>query len=88
MKKYMSIIIATLCLASLAYASDSQIWSEMRIQNILGYDKEGTLHLGALFTLLQNKYFAWIFLGILVGVPSVFFLHYKIIGPKVFPHSE
>ena len=88
MKKYLSILIATLCLASLAYASESQIWSEMRIQNILGYDKEGTLHLGALFTLLQHKYFAWIFLGVLVGVPTVFFLHYKIIGPKVFPHSH
>lgn len=87
MKKYLYIFIASLCLTTVAYATDSQIWGEMRIQNILGYGQEESLKLGPLFTMLQSKYFAWVFLGVLLGVPGAFFLHYKIIGPKVFPHS-
>ena len=88
MRKYFYALIALLTLASVAFATDSQIWGEMRIQNILGYGQEEGLKLGAWFTLLQHKYFAWVFLGVLIGVPSVFFLHYKIIGQKVFPHSH
>ena len=88
MRKYFYALIALLGFASVAFATDSQIWGEMRIQNILGYGQEEGLKLGAWFTLLQHKYFAWIFLGVLIGVPSVFFLHYKIIGQKVFPHSH
>ena len=87
MKKYLYIFIASLCLTTVTYATDSQIWGEMRIQNILGYGQEESLKLGPLFTMLQSKYFAWVFLGVLLGVPGAFFLHYKIIGPKVFPHS-
>ena len=89
MKKYIVMFIALLCLVTVAFgATDSQIWGEMRIQNILGYGQEESWKLGPLFTLLQSKYFAWIFLGVLLGVPLVFFLHYKIVGPKVFPHSH
>jgi len=89
MKKYVYMFIALLGLATVAFgATDSQIWGEMRIQNILGYGQEESWKLGPLFTMLQHKYFAWIFLGVLIGVPAAFFIHYKIIGPKVFPHSE
>lgn len=87
MKKFIYLFIAALSLATVAYATESQIWGEMRIQNILGYGKEGSTHFGPLFTMLQNKYFGWIFLGILLGMPGAFFIHYKIIGPKVFPHD-
>lgn len=79
-------VIALLMLVSAVYAADSQIWGEMRLSNILGYGKEGSTGLGPLFVMLQSKYFAWIFLGVLVGVPAAFFIHYMIIGPKVFPH--
>ncbi|ACZ11839.1 formate dehydrogenase subunit gamma [Sulfurospirillum deleyianum] len=88
MKKYLYMFIATLALASVALATESQIWGEMRIQNILGYGQEESLKLGVLFTFLQSKYFAWIFLAVLIGVPTVFFVHYKLVGPKVFPHSH
>ena len=88
MKKYLYMFIATLALASVAWATESQIWGEMRIQNILGYGQEESLKLGVLFTFLQSKYFAWIFLAVLIGVPTVFFVHYKLVGPKVFPHSH
>jgi len=88
MRKYIVMFIALLSLASVAMAAESQIWGEMRIQNILGYGQEESLKLGPLFTMLQHHYFAWIFLGVLIGVPGAFFIHYKIIGPKVFPHSE
>lgn len=87
MKKFVYLFIASLCLASVAFAAESQIWGEMRIANILQYGQEESFKLGPLFTMLQNKYFAWIFLGILLGVPGAFFIHYKIIGPKVFPHD-
>lgn len=89
MRKYIYTLIALLGFATVAFgAADSQIWGEMRIQNILGYGQEESLKLGAWFTLLQSKYFAWVFLGVLIGVPTVFFLHYKIVGQKVFPHSH
>ena len=88
MRKYIYALIALLGLATVAFATDSQICGEMRIQNILGYGQEESLKLGAWFTLLQSKYFAWVFLGVLIGVPTVFFLHYKIVGQKVFPHSH
>ena len=70
-----------------AYAADSQIWDGPEISNILGYGKEGSKGLGPLFTMLQHEYFVKIFLAILVLVPAAFLTHYKIIGPKVFPHD-
>jgi len=70
-----------------AYAVESQIWGAMRVPNILGYGQEESLKLGPLFTMLQHEYFVKIFLAILVLVPAAFLTHYKIIGPKVFPHD-
>ncbi len=55
---------------------------------ILGLgDIAGIGGLGQLFTFLQNGYFALIFLAIIIAVPSVFALHYLIIGPKRFSHE-
>jgi len=87
MRKLVYLFIATFCLASVAYAADSQIWGEMRIANILGYGQEQSLKLGPLFTMLQGKYFTPAFLAVLVLVPAVFYAHYAIVGPKVFPHD-
>jgi len=87
MKKYLFLFIASLFLASAAFAADSQIWDAMRIQNILGYGQAESLKLGPLFTMLQANYFAQAFLAVLVGVPVVFLLHYLAIGPKVFSHD-
>ena len=87
MKKYLFLFIASLFLASAAFAADSQIGDAMRVQNILGYGQEDTLKLGQLFTMLQANYFAQMYLAVLVGVPAVFALHYLIIGPKVFSHD-
>ncbi|WP_321778572.1 formate dehydrogenase subunit gamma [Sulfurimonas sp.] len=83
------ILFALLLLSSLAYgASDSAIWGKDLITNILGYDKEGSLHLGKTFTVLQSTYFKPLFFGVLVGVPFVFILHYMVIGPMVFSHDR
>lgn len=87
MRKYFYFIIATLFMASAAYAADSQIWGDMRVTNIFGYGQVESNNLGPLFTMLQGQYFSLIFFGILVGVPAVFAMHYLIIGPKVFPHG-
>jgi len=87
MKKYLFLFIASLFLASAAFAADSQIWDAMRVQNILGYGQAESLKLGPLFTMLQANYFAQIFLAVLVGVPAVFLLHYLVIGAKVFSHD-
>ncbi|WP_331774762.1 formate dehydrogenase subunit gamma [Sulfurospirillum sp. 1612] len=56
--------------------------SSQMITNILDYQKFGDL-----FTYLQAHYFKVIFLGILIGVPLVFLLHYLIIGAKRFIHG-
>jgi len=87
MKKYLFLFIASLFLASAAFAADSQIWDAMRVQNILGYGQEDTFKLGQLFTMLQANYFAQVYLAVLIGVPLVFGLHYLLIGPKVFSHD-
>jgi len=87
MKKYFYFIIATLLMATAAGAADSQIWGEARVTNILGYGKEGSSHLGPLFTMLQANYFKIIFFGILIGVPLAFAVHYLIIGAKTFSHD-
>jgi len=74
-------------MGSAVFAADNPIWGEGRITNIFGYGKAESTNLGPLFTLLQSEYFAPIFLGILIGVPAIFLLHYLIVGPKVFPHG-
>ncbi len=85
--RFKYIILILISLASLAFASESAIFGKDLIPNILAYDKEGSLHLGKWFTLLQSTYFKPIFLGVLLGVPAVFFIHYKIIGPMIFSHD-
>lgn len=42
---------------------------------------------GELFTTLQGQYFWKIFLAIIIGVPTVFLLHYLIVGPMHFDHD-
>ncbi len=63
MKKFVYLFIASLCLASVAFAAESQIWGEMRIANIFGYGQEQSLKLVPLFTMLQHEYFVKIFLA-------------------------
>lgn len=84
------ITLALLVLSTLAFGAnaDSAIWGKELIPNILGYDQEGSLHLGYYFTLLQSTYFKPLFFGVLVGVPAVFFIHYLIIGPMIFSHDR
>lgn len=87
MKHALHVMLTLPLMGSAAFAADNPIWGEGRITNIFGYGQAESTNLGPLFTLLQNEYFAPIFLGILIGVPGVFFLHYLIVGPKVFPHD-
>ncbi|RXK00258.1 formate dehydrogenase subunit gamma [Arcobacter sp. CECT 8986] len=86
--KYILVLFLTLASAAIAADATSAIFGKDLIPNILAYDKEGTLHLGKWFTLLQSTYFKPIFLGVLIGVPTVFFIHYKIIGPMIFSHDR
>ncbi|PAF52246.1 formate dehydrogenase subunit gamma [Helicobacter sp. 13S00477-4] len=48
----------------------------------------GIIGLGEAFTILQNRFFAPIFLGIIILVILTFFGHYKIIGSKKFNHHS
>jgi formate dehydrogenase subunit gamma len=83
------IILVLLVLSPLAFgASDSAIWGEEMIQDILGYDKKDSLHLGKYFTILQSSYFRPIFLGVILGIPAIFLLHYLVIGPMIFSHDR
>ncbi|RXJ88252.1 formate dehydrogenase subunit gamma [Arcobacter sp. CECT 8985] len=88
MKKYLLILIFVL--SSVAFAADesSAIFGKDLIPNILAYDKQGSLHLGQWFTILQGKYFTMAFLAIAFGVPAVFLVHYLIIGPMIFSHDR
>ncbi|MCB9201421.1 MAG: formate dehydrogenase subunit gamma [Flavobacteriales bacterium] len=87
--KKKNILIIFLALASVAFAAtDSAIFGEDLIWNILAYDKEGSLHLGKWFTILQGKYFSMAYLAIVLGVPAVFLIHYLIIGPMIFSHDR
>ncbi|NKQ41502.1 MAG: formate dehydrogenase subunit gamma [Sulfurovum sp.] len=87
MKKYLLFLVSSLFVTSVAFAADSQIWGDMRLEDILGYGQAESTKLGPLFTMLQSNYFAKAFLVVLVGVPLVFLIHYLIIGPKVFSHD-
>lgn len=88
--KNKAIILALVLLSTLAFGAnaDSAIWGKDLIPSILGYNQEESLKLGYYFTLLQSTYFKPLFFGILVGVPAVFFLHYLVIGPKIFSHDR
>lgn len=84
------VILSLLLLSTLAFGAniDSAIWGKELVPNILAYDKEGSLHLGQFFTLLQSDYFKLVFFGVLVGVPVLFLVHYMIIGPMIFSHDR
>lgn len=87
MKK--SILLILLALTTVAFgATDSAIWGTDMIANIDGYGKEGSYKLGYYFTLLQSTYFKPVFLGVLIGVPALFLLHYLVIGPMIFSHDR
>jgi formate dehydrogenase subunit gamma len=83
----MFFVITSLILASAAYAAESHIWGEMILTNIKAYGQEGTRELGPLFTLLQSMYFKKALLAVLCIVPTIFLLHYLVIGPKIFAHD-
>ncbi len=52
--KYIILTFLALSISVFGADLDSAIFGKDLIPNILGYDKEGSLHLGALFTLLQS----------------------------------
>lgn len=84
------IILTFLALSALAFGADadSAIYGKDLINNILAYDKEGSLHLGQYFTILQSTYFKPLFLGVIIGVPIAFLIHYLVIGPMIFSHDR
>jgi len=88
--KSKQIIITLLILSTLVFGAnaDSAIWGKDLLIDILGYNQAESLHLGYYFTLLQSTYFKPLFLGVVLGVPAVFFLHYLIIGPMIFSHDR
>jgi len=67
--------------------ADSSIWGNDLLTNILEYDKEGSLHLGHYFTVIQSTYIQPMLLFVLTVIPLAFAVHYFIVGPKVFSHS-
>ncbi len=74
--------------SSLLKDQHSAIFGKDLLENILQYDKQGSLHLGYWFTFLQGKVFTKAFLAISFGVPLAFLIHYLVIGPMVFSHDR
>ena len=87
MKKFIIFFIASLTLASVAIAAESQIWGDGRVLNIFGYGQVESLNLGQMFTQWRAHYSEMLLFSVLFGVPTVFLLHYLIIGPKRFKHG-
>lgn len=56
--------------------------------NTWGLKADNPPGFGELFTILQKKYFALIFLLIVIFVPMAFFGHYKIIGRRHYAHGS
>ncbi len=48
----------------------------------------GMSGLGELFTILQNQYFKWIFLAIIILVPLSFLGHFVVVGQRRFNHHQ
>lgn len=67
--------------------ADSSIWGRDLLGHILEYDKEGSLHMGHWFTLIQSTYVRPLLLFVLIVIPLAFLAHYLIVGPKRFDHS-
>ncbi len=67
--------------------SDNSIWGKDLLTSILEYDKEGSLHMGHYFTLIQSTFVKPLLLFVLTAIPLAFIVHYLIVGPKRFDHS-
>lgn len=53
-----------------------------------GLDSPHSFGFGELFTILQGKYFALIFLLIVIFVPMAFYGHYKLVGKRHYAHNS
>ena len=85
-KRYLALM---LLLSSFLFGAkaDSSIWGTDLLKHILEYDKEGSLHMGHWFTLIQSTYVKPMLLFVLIVIPLAFITHYLIVGPKRFSHE-
>jgi formate dehydrogenase subunit gamma len=67
--------------------ADSSVWGRDLLTHILEYDREGSLHMGHWFTVIQSTYVKPMLLFVLIVIPLAFIAHYLIVGPKRFNHS-
>ncbi len=67
--------------------ADSSIWGTNLLTHILEYDKEGSLHMGHWFTVIQSTYVKPVLLFVLTVIPLAFIVHYALVGPKRFSHK-
>ncbi len=86
MSRILFLLVVIFSLSSFATVISDE--NQDLIYNIINYGKEGTLGLGYIFTKLQSKYFSNLFFALITAVPLIFFIHYKIIGPKIFSHDK
>ena len=84
--RYLSLMLL-LTTSLFAVKADSSIWGRDLLTHILEYDKEGSLHMGHWFTLIQSTYVKPLLLFVLIVIPLAFLAHYLIVGPKRFDHS-
>ena len=89
MKKLLP-FIGTILLANVPLAepneapvnSSSALNSPQLVESIPSWHK-----FGALFVYIQTHWINILFLIVLLAIPTIFFLHYKIIGPQIFSHK-
>ncbi len=93
-----SVFLLALCLvagvAGVVFAQEGQVVSRMinsssdYYHQLIGLITGDWQNYGELFTMLQKEWVRKIFLIIITAVPTIFLLHYLIIGAKHFDHDS
>lgn len=72
---------------SAGLTNPDEVWGAARVLNIGTYGQAESWKLGEIFVLLQGHIFSKVFLVTIIAVPSIFALHYMVIGPMIFSHD-
>lgn len=89
-KQYAEVISGNNALIADSDRANPHIYGGPEVDAIRGWglDSPNSIGLGELFTILQGKYFALVFLLIVIFVPMAFYGHYKMIGRRHYSHDS
>ncbi len=82
-----TLIVGTAIAAPNAFTGLAQYFSPQYYSELYGGITGNWQDLGQLFTQLQSTLFWKIFLGIIIIIPTIYLLHFMIVGAKKFSHD-